>query len=282
MNKLTRWFIIGTSLLLLVACQGSPKPVGTGFRYSSYGPPFNPGEAYWASVASGMATRFPGSVPQGIWILGTINGQGLFIGFPTGIDSPYVYDLPVDSNEATLNYFDDAGVQVWLQIEPGMAPVEDLIHAMMEQYHHHPSVIGVGVDVEWYKSYQTPEGQAVTDEVARSWVQAARAFGKQYRCFLKHWEIEKMPPNYRDGLVFIDDSQGFESLEELTAAFQAWGEAFYPDPVGFQFGYRRDKAWWEQMGDPPGEIGRAILEVAPNAEGLYWVDFTVFDVFPPK
>lgn len=51
-----------------------------------------------------------------------------------------------------------------------------------------------------------------------------------------------MPPTYRDGLVFIDDSQGFESLEQLVSEFQEWGEAFYPFPVGFQCGYPRDKS----------------------------------------
>lgn len=75
-----------------------------------------------------------------------------------------------------------------------MAPVEDLIHAMLNQYSHHPCVIGVGVDVEWYQSYETPEGKPITDEESRAWVAAARSHGEQYRVFLKHWEIDWMPP----------------------------------------------------------------------------------------
>jgi len=44
------------------------------------------------------------------------------------------------------NYVRSARVQVWLQVEPGDVPVEDLIHLMLDRYGHHPGVIGVGVD----------------------------------------------------------------------------------------------------------------------------------------
>ncbi len=257
-------------------------PLGAGFRFSSYGPPYNPGADYWAGVAQGMAARFPDAAPQGIWILGVLRGEGVFLNFPSGIVNPYVSDQPVDENEAVFDLFDQLGVQVWLQVEPGMAPVDELIHALLDRYGHHPCVIGVGVDVEWYQSYETPEGTAVSDEQARAWAAAARAHGAQYRLFLKHWEIEKMPPTYREGLVFVDDSQQFQSLDQMIAEFQAWGAHFAPSPVGFQFGYPADQFWWGELADPPAEIGSRILAVTPNTEGLYWVDFTVFDLFPPE
>ncbi len=80
---------------------------------------------------------------------------------------------------------------------------------MLDRYGHHACVVGVGVDVEWYRSVDKPEGQAVTDAEATAWLQAARSHGQHYRLFLKHWEIGKMPPTVRDGLFFIDDSQIF-------------------------------------------------------------------------
>ena len=213
--------------------------------------------------------------------MGIIHGQGIFVNFPTGIDNKYVMDTVVDGNEAIFDYFDEMGVQVWLQVEPGMAPVEELIHAMLNQYGHHPSVIGVGVDVEWYQSYEAPEGKPISDEEACAWVTAARSHGEQYQVFLKHWEIDWMPPTEREGLVFIDDSQGLESLDAMVAEFQDWSKAFAPAPVGFQYGYLSDKVWWKVLDDPPAEIGNGLIEAIPNTEGLYWVDFTVFDIFPP-
>ncbi len=43
---------------------------------------------------------------------------------------------------------------------------------------------------------------------------------------------------------------------------------------------RRTGRGGRQLDDPPGDIGRAILDRVPNTEGLYWVDFTVLDLFP--
>lgn len=271
MNKPFRWInILIAGGLLLSSCSilgGNSMdsyPLGAGFRYSSYGPPHDPGPEYWANVGIQMAEKFEGAVPQGIWIVGRVFGKGTFVNFPTGIDSKYVMDTPVDENEETFDLFDEMGVQVWLQMEPGMAPVDDLIHAMLNQYGHHPCVIGV------------------TDEEARAWVVAARSHGEQYRVFLKHWEIDWMPPTERDGLVFIDDSQGLDSLDAMVAEFQDWGEVFAPAPVGFQYGYRSDKVWWKELSDPPAEIGNSLIEAIPNTERLYWVDFTVFEIFPPQ
>jgi hypothetical protein len=142
-------------------------------------------------------------------------------------------------------------------------------------------VIGVGVDVEWYQSTEVPEGRAITDAEAEAWLAVARSHDPDYRLFLKHWEIGKMPPTARDGILFVDDSQAIPSLEEMIEEFAAWGRAFAPAPVAFQYGYESDRHWWRQLADPPADIGRRILESAPNTEGLYWVDFTVLEVFPP-
>ena len=91
-----------------------------------------------------------------------------------------------------------------------------------------------------------------------------------------------MPPTYRDGIVFINDSQQFESFDQLMDDFTAWGETFAPAPVGYQYGYPADKKWWQELQDPPAEIGQAILNDIPNTQGLFWVDFTLLDIFPPQ
>ena len=283
--------LISIALPVIVGCRspgsapgddGDDTPgLGAGFRYSTYGPRYNPGPEYWADVARQMAARFPGATPQGIWIVGQLDGRGTRLTFPTKDTDHRIKSSPTDNNEAVFDLFDELGVQVWLQVEPGEAPVEKLIHMMLEQYKHHPCVIGVGVDVEWYQSYERPEGQAVTDAEAQAWLAAARSHGAHYRLFLKHWLIEKMPPTARDGILFVDDSQQFPSMNTMIDEFAEWGEAFAPAAVGFQFGYKADRTWWQELDDPPGEIGDRILAAVPNTESLYWVDFTVLDVFPP-
>lgn len=255
--------------------------LGAGFRFSTYGPDHDPGPDYWAGVGQQMAARFPGAVPEAVWIVGRLHGDGTLLSFPAQTDDPLIRSTEDDGNAAALELFDRIGARVWLQVEPGHARVEELIHLMLDRYGHHPCVIGVGVDVEWYRSTKTPEGQAVSDEEARAWLAAARSHDPGYRLFLKHWEIEKMPPTEREGLLFIDDSQELASLDAMAEEFAAWGRAFAPAPVGFQYGYESDRWWWRELDDPPAAIGRRLLEAVPNTQGLYWVDFTVLEVFPP-
>lgn len=256
--------------------------LAAGFRFSVYGPDYDPGPAYWRDVGQQMAARFPGSVPGAVWIIGKLKGHGSELSFPGSSDHPLIAFTAEDGNEAALDLFDRAGYEVWLQVEPGNAPVEELVHLMLDRYGHHSSVVGVGVDVEWYKSVDEPEGQAVTDAEARAWLAAARSHDPKYRLFLKHWLIEKMPPTARDGIFFIDDSQILPSLDAMVEEFATWAHAFAPAPVGFQIGYPSDRPWWRKLQNPPAAIGRRLLATAPNTRGIYWVDFTVLEVFPPK
>lgn len=91
-----------------------------------------------------------------------------------------------------------------------------------------------------------------------------------------------MPPTVREGILFVDDSQILPSLDAMIREFADWGRTFAPAPVAFQFGYSSDRPWWRHLDDPAREIGDRVLEAIPNTEGLYWVDFTVLEVFPPE
>lgn len=257
------------------------EPLAAGFRFSPYGPDHDPGPAYWRSVGERMASRFPGSVPGTIWIAGRLAGRGCELGFPGTSDDPLIRFSAADRYEETLDLFDAAGVQVWLQVEPGFASVEKLLHLLLARYGHHRSVVGVGVDVEWYRSLDPDHGDPVSDADARAWLAAARSHDPAYRLFLKHWLVEKMPPSVREGILFVDDSQTFPSLDAMVAEFAEWGKAFAPWPVAYQFGYRSDSSWWRSLADPPREIGHRLVAQVPNLAGLYWVDFTVLEVFPP-
>ncbi len=288
------WLVLACSCtFLLIACSpmraSSPTPTptpaplgpGAGFRFSSYGPAYDPGPEYWASVGDRMAARFPGAVPEAIWIVGVFTGNGTYLNFPAETDDPYVTRTYLDMNEPALTLFDQRGVRIWLQVEPGDADLVGLIDLVLSQYGHHPCVIGFGVDVEWFRSDGSAEGTPVTDQEAALWVQAVRRHNPDYRLFLKHWDPRWMPPTARDGILFVDDSQQFSGLDQLVSEFTEWGRYFDPAPVAFQYGYPDDRPWWGELQDPPGDIGRALLGSIPNAAALFWVDFTVLDVFPP-
>jgi hypothetical protein len=255
---------------------------GAGIRSSTYGRPNDPGPEYWARIGVEIAAKFPGAKPEAIWIASRLKGRGTEMSFPVqpGGD-PLITGMPEDISEPVLQLFDKLGYRVWLQTEPGWAPVDEVFHVMLNRYGRHKCVIGVGVDIEWHRSNSPDLGDPVTDEMARAWLAAARSHNPSYRMFLKHFRENVMPPTVRDGIMFIDDSQIFKSADEMIEEFAKWGKTFAPAPVGFQYGYQTDRPWWSKMKDPVKEIGDRILAATPNTEMLIWVDFSVQDVFPP-
>jgi hypothetical protein len=306
--------LAGALLLLLVFGQGNPSianaakpptrtpiPVGptptlgpvpsglrAGLRASNYGISPFPSPSWWVNSINSMAPRFPGSTGEQVAVVVEVLGGGgrgnCWAHFPNpspGTAWPNVVDA-ADEFESTFAAFDQSGIRVWVQVEPARCDVPMLIDLVMQRYGSHPSVLGFGVDVEWYRKDLSRDGKAVTDSEAQAWVEKTRTYDAGYQVFLKHWLPEKMPPTSRDGLVFIDDSQGFSSLAAMVSEFGVWGQTFAPSPVGSQFGYQTDKRWWSRLSDPPRAIGNALLSQIPNTRDLLWVDVTAYDIWPPE
>ena len=266
----------------------APIPAGlrAGLRASNYGITPWPDSTWWVNSINSMASRFPTSTGSGVFVVVETAGRGpdCWAHFPNpdGGTYPGVQFDTVDMAEPDFAAFDTAGIKVWLQVEPSACDVPMLIDILWKQYGDHSSVIGFGVDAEWYLNRSYKNGKPVTDAEAAAWVAKARTYNSNYKVFLKHWLQDRMPPTYRTGLVFIDDSQGFGSLSAMVTEFTAWGQHFAPSPVGFQFGYASDKRWWSALSNPPRYIGNEILDDVPNTSDLVWVDFTAYDIWPPQ
>ncbi|MEE9384749.1 MAG: hypothetical protein V3V08_15200 [Nannocystaceae bacterium] len=261
-----------------------------GFRASRYA--FTDGypePEYWGSVATQIAEKLDDATPGGIWILGEVATDAqdeeddgkCKLSFPaSGAAIDMVEFHHRDMNHAALSLFDEMGVKVWLQVEPGLADVSKLIDVVLSRYQRHPSVIGFGVDVEFNEVVE-PGGEPVSDSTAEAWLDQVQAFNPNYTLMLKHWEADMMPPSVRDGMLFLDDAQGMESMEDLISTFQGWVDAMSGGTTGFQVGYDTDEDWWSEMDDPVAELGAAIREELDSAKAFIWVDFTIYDVFPP-
>ncbi len=273
--------------------KDSSSVMYAGWRSSDYGYQQQEEPSYWIYVAKEMASKFPGAKSSGIWILGTDNGDGTCgLSFPDPGKGPYqnIEFDNVDRNEKYLKAFDDAGLAIWLQIEPADANVDQLIDLVLDKYSHHSSVIGFGIDVEWLESNNNnPGGRPVTSVEAKRWLDKVKSYNPNYQFFLKHWDVSYMPETHYKDTVFISDSLDHQSLGALVDNFaNEWTSSFADDEVGFQIGYdidndgdgRSDRDWWKLMNDPPKEIGDAIIARIPNVKGIYWVDFTVKEVFP--
>jgi hypothetical protein len=263
----------------------APRVSHAGVRSSFYGIKPFPEPAEWEKAIRTMTGWFEGSTPCAIWIVGRLNHpKGCRLEFPGGGESHVEIRFEdVDRHERFLDHFDEAGIQVFLQVEPGHADVKTLIDLVLGRYRHHPCVIGFGVDVEWFKEADQPGwGVPVNDEQARQWEEWVKAHNPSYRLFLKHWDQRWMPPSFRGDIVFVDDSQQIKDLEAMAVEFESWGAKFRPNPVFFQIGYRSDKPWWGRMPRPAKTIGEAIAARIEQDCGIFWVDFTLKDVLPLK
>ena len=120
----------------LIACSEAPPPataaasvqhpvpaaagtLGAGFRFSTYGPDYDPGAEYWAYVGEQMAARFPEAVPEAIWIVGRLHDEGTLLSFPGESEDALIRFAEEDGNAEALDLFDRRGFRVWLQVEPG-------------------------------------------------------------------------------------------------------------------------------------------------------------------
>lgn len=255
-----------------------------GVRSSAYGIKPFPSPQAWQQAMMDMQQRFEGSTPCGIWIVGVMGGErSCRLEFPADgrQDSNIVY-IDFDKHEPYLTHFDTTGIKVFLQVEPANADLIDLIDIVMNRYKYHPCVVGFGVDVEWYREADNPEwGVKATDELAQTWNERVKSHNPNYRLFLKHWDRNWMPPTYRSDLIFVDDSQILDDFNAALDEFVSyWSDYFKPNMVFFQIGYRSDRKWWQQLKDPPRELGVVLAQNITQECGVFWVDFTLREVIP--
>ena len=173
----------------------------------------------------------------GVWIVSTYWGNGeCHFHFPHPGNGKSYNNISFetwDRNKPYLDLFDSTGVKVWLQVESGNANMDTLISLVMDRYRHHQCVIGFGVDNEWYFNSAANDywGRKVTDEEAQRWEKAVKSYNADYTLTMKHWSTKNMPPTYRGNIIFVDDSQDFDSFEEMVNEFKYWGNYYKDNPV---------------------------------------------------
>jgi hypothetical protein len=194
------------------------------------------------------------------------------------------------TNDEFLDYFDDNGIKVILQVEPFDVNVITLIDTYLNKYKDHPSVIGFGIDIEWYTTWSGDLGKKVSDDEARQWRNRVQMHDPDYFLLLKHFFPGWLPPTEREDILFLDDSQQFPSFHlfinetdpttKWNIGYRVWAAHVAPAMSGMQYGYDdaeggpSDKLWWSQLDDPQKEIGDSCLAAGDNTQFLFWVDFT--------
>ncbi|HUU47684.1 MAG TPA: HYR domain-containing protein, partial [Nitrosopumilaceae archaeon] len=265
-----------------------------GWRSSQYGDYLPTGHdqsdpAYWISVAQQMAAKFPGFTPGGVLVIGEIDGSpgtatSTFLPFPKPSGSyPNVNFGTIDKIEPLLDAYDSAGLKVYLQVESADADIPMLMNLIMDRYKHHPSVIGFGVDAEWYHEAQFPGfGRPLTDSEVNTWAAQVKTFDPNYDLMVKHWDSAYLSNARPDNVLFLTDSENVGSLSVITNEYIDWIDHFGDSQVGFQIGYPSDISWWGSLNDPASSIMNPVIAARPNANigAIFWVDFSVLVAFP--
>lgn len=295
------------ALVLLFSCNQNPwdgedcTVKWAGIRFSSYGISRSfghenfPGPESTAGFMSKMASCYEGSTGASILIVGTISTRKDKAGNITSGKCSLAFPLSKQIENASgtedddfyedyLTAMDAAGQAVWLQVEPGDANLVALATEVMSRYSNHPCVKGFGIDVEWYqyrKSANAEEGtnSKVSDEMARQVLAAVRAINPDYTVFVKHWETDWLPSKM-EGLIYVNDSQQFKSMDQVISEFRGWAAHYAPQPVMFQIGYDDDTWIWNKYPNPAKEFGQAIVGKCKSGNdiGIIWVDFTLSKV----
>jgi len=265
----------------------------TGWRSSDYGDDNQYGHdqsdpTFWIVVAQKMSEKFPGSTPGGILVVGEIDGEpetatNSFLPFPKPSGTyPNVTFGSTDTLEPLLTAYDEAGLKVYLQVESADADVPMLMDLIMNKYKHHPSVIGFGVDVEWYHQKQYSDGRPLTDDEVTAWAKKVATYNPNYTLLVKHWDASYLSNARPSNVLFLTDSEQIGSLSSAINEYTAWVDHFGTSQVGFQIGYPSDMSWWSKLSDPASSMINPVIAARPNANigAVFWVDFSVLKEFP--
>ncbi len=247
---------------------------------SSFGKDNFPSETEMAGFATKMASCYEGSTGAYILIVGELHSDGCRLYFPISGEYDNIEGSKTDKYESYLDECDKQGISVWLQVEPGYGDLVTLADLVMKRYSHHSCVKGFGIDVEWHRPVEgVDEGTRLSDSDAQKVLAKVRSYNSDYTVFVKHWD-HRWLPSKMEGLIYVNDSQQFDSMNHVLAEFSDWASRYAPQPVMFQIGYNDDKAIWNSYTNPAKQFGQAIVDAcnSGNDVGIIWVDMTLSQV----
>ena len=268
--------------------SGAGKVEWVGFRFSEGGVKKErnygkiPDGDSWVQFLTKIKSHFNEDAKPTVVVIVSQNSKDVInvFGFPapSGYSTTdYIRYSSSDKFEKILTKFDEEGISVWLQVEPGDNDLVTLAKIVFKQYGHHKCVQGFGIDLEWWYRRDDGAGKKLSDSDAKKVVDYVRSINPKYTVFAKHWKKDYMPKTYRDGMIFVDDSQDFDSMSDVKKEFKRWAEAFPDNPVIFQIGYQADEHLWTKS---PVDFAKAIVDEVTQIHdhvGIMWVDFTMKD-----
>ncbi len=252
-----------------------------GWRASNYGYQTHSPPQYWINVANKISSKFPGSTPAGIWLVGETDGDGpgTILYMPSSGTYSNIRFEGADIAEPYLSAFDAAGIKVILQVEPMNGDVNTLIDIVISRYKSHPSVIGFGIDLGWYKT--CTEGCKPTTENVISWNNKLHSYSSDYTLMLVHYDTDKIPTGIPTDILIVDNTEDNGNLATLVSENVLMEEEYPNNPYGAQIGSTSDMPIWSAKTDPVKDIGDAIRTGTGRPISIFWSDESIVTLFPP-
>ncbi|OUM57969.1 hypothetical protein PIROE2DRAFT_16876 [Piromyces sp. E2] len=276
-------FITLISVCLAASSSNYNNVRWAGFRYSTIGTKrsfgYVPNAMSIKSYIQKIKSNFNENT-KGILLLtvGTVSENKCILEFPKPNNVTDFEDIMYstkDRFEEILSGCDEADINVWLVVEPGNNNIVNLANIVLDKYGSHKSVKGFGVDLEWYYNNYYRNGKSLTDYEAKEIVDEIHKKNNNYTFLIKHWSVSHMPEHYNTDMIFVNTSQYYNDISEMTKELSAWAKSFPKNPVMFEIGFEVDKEIWE---NEPIKVAKSVADVTSKSNsqvGIIWVDYTM-------
>lgn len=232
---------------------------------------------YWSQAAKTLAQLVPNSTPTAVIVAGT-NTKGACTLFMPEPSSKSNDDKTIlfsnDSLDPILTAFDNIGGSVILEVQPGYAPLDQIISALINQYSGHSSLAGISIDAR-YSGVQAVSNDAyLSDADATTALSSLQSLGSNYSLYLKSASSSNLPTETRTSMTFVSDAAKFSGSDTMLASLSNWASNFSPSSIQVDIGAVADQNWWcasqdatAVMSDLLGAISALQLN---NLTGLFW------------
>jgi hypothetical protein len=216
---------------------------------------FSRSAKYWSDAAR----RFGGEYGVVDLVVAQANLDGfVYLPFPITSNNYLKSYSEVDDGELYLDEFDANGLNVILSIQPLNANITQIIEILLSRYGHHPSIIGVNIDLEWKES-GVPN--YVNNEERDQYLNELKKYNSDYRLFLTYFKNYTHFPQDDESLVILYDGQS-DIQQDLLREYRELAEYF--NVVGIYTGYFTSS--------PPTASQDSILAAVPDTAYIIHTD----------
>ncbi|MBN2618661.1 MAG: hypothetical protein JXR64_10180 [Spirochaetales bacterium] len=267
-----RYKVLFIIVMLLNSCVTTHE-FYTGSLATRYGINPFPGKEEWVNSIKQISKKVNNnSRPALLWNVGTYLKNGIKLSFPGKSESNNHYFTEIDLNSEYFKYFSNKKIDVFLIFEPGVADISETLKLILGNYSSYKSVKGICIDLEWYDI-----NKMVTKEEISKWLTVIHSYNPKYKLIIKHWNINMIESFNNKNLIFLQNMDNIENIDEFIKRYKLWARKFYPNRIGLKLGSDYKKMF-DNLNNPTLEIYQTIKNETNNSVSLFWSENVIFEL----